>query len=247
MLKDRLLLFVWQHVWLTVSLLIMTLGVALCIRSQLGSSVISSIPLAFTLAGEAGLSLHLTVGEYTNLMNIALVVLQMLILRRRFQPVQLFQLIIGFLFGLFIDINMAVTSLFSYDSMLNCCLAQIIGCTVLGVGISMEIRCGSITMPGEGITVAISKVSGLPFPKTKIIVDVSLVIIAVILGYMFFGTWMEQVIGFGTLFAMLYVGFIVKCLDPHMSWFDRILGYRPGFRRYVYGLARYLRSKGIYR
>ncbi len=246
-MKDRILLFIWQHVLLLVSLLIMTLGVALCIRSQLGSSVISSIPLAFTLAGESQMAPPLTVGEYTNLMNIVLVGFQILILRRRFQLVQLVQLIIGFLFGLFIDLNMIVTSIFSYDNLLNCCLAQIVGCTVLGVGIALEIRCGSITMPGEGITVAISKVSGLPFARTKIIVDISLVIIAVMLGYLFFGVWLEQVIGFGTLFAMLYVGYIVKCIDPYMAWFDRLLGYRPGFRRYVYGLARYLRRKGIYR
>ena len=42
----------------------------------------------------------------------------------------------------------------------------------------------------------------------------------------------------GTLFAMRYVGIVVKIAGRHMAWFDKILNYRPGFRRYVYGLAK---------
>lgn len=52
--RSRLIQFCWQHLWLLISLYIMTLGVALCVRSNLGSSVISSIPMAFALAGEDG-------------------------------------------------------------------------------------------------------------------------------------------------------------------------------------------------
>ena len=70
-------------------------------------------------------------------------------------------------------------------------------------GISMEIRCGSVTMPGEGITVAISRVSCLPFPKAKIYVDSALVISAVALSYLFFGRWLWNVVGVATLFAMI--------------------------------------------
>lgn len=38
----------------------------------------------------------------------------------------------------------------------------------------------------------------------------------------------------------LLVGAMVRFFEPHMGWFDRLLGYRPGFRRYIYGLARFL-------
>ena len=36
---------------------------------------------------------------------------------------------------------------------------------------------------------------------------------------------------------MIYVGWAVKQIAPRMKWFDRLLNYRPGFRRYIYGLA----------
>ena len=239
--KKKVISFAWQHVLLVVSLFVMTFGVALCVRSNLGCSVISTIPFVMSQAGESGMVAALTIGEYTDIMNCLLVTLQILILRKRFELVQLLQLVIGFVFGYFLDLNMSVTSMFDYSAIWSQIVAQLAGCTILAFGISMEIRCGSVTMPGEGITVAISRVSGLPFPKAKIYVDSGLVILAVALSYLFFGHWLWNVVGVATLFAMIYVGFAVKVINPHMVWFSRLVCYRPGFRRYVYGLARFIK------
>lgn len=241
--KERIIGFAWQHILLLFSMYFMTLGVALCVRSNLGSGVISSIPMAFSLAGEAGLAPGLTIGGYTNIMNVILVVAQILILRRRFEPIQLFQLLIGFIFGFLLDVNMWITSFLPYDNLIYQIIAQLSGATILGCAVAAEIRCGSVTMPGEGIQVAIARVSGKPFPIVKIIVDTALVILAVISGFCFFGTWPWTVVGPGTLFAMFYVGYVVKLVNPHLGWFDRLLAYRPGFRRYIYGLARFIYPK----
>ncbi len=241
--KEKVIGFVWQHILLLLSMFFMTLGVALCVRSNLGSGVISSIPMSFTLAGEAGLAPAWTIGGYTNIMNVILVAAQMLILRRRFEPIQLFQLVVGFIFGALLDINMWLTSVFAYDTLWSQIAAQLIGATVLGCAVAIEIRCGSVTMPGEGIQVALSRVTGKPFPIIKIIVDTTLVVLAVISGYAFFGSWPWTVVGPGTLFAMFYVGYVVRLVNPHLGWFDRLLNYRPGFRRYIYGLARFIYPK----
>lgn len=241
--KEKVIGFVWQHVLLLISMFFMTLGVALCVRSNLGSGVISSIPMAFTLAGEVGITPGWTIGGYTNAMNILLVIAQVLILRRRFDPIQLFQLIIGFVFGCLLDVNMWLTSVLDYDTLAVQIVAQLAGATILGCSVAVEIRCGSVTMPGEGIQVAIARVTGRPFPTVKITVDTVLVVLAVISGYCFFGTWPWTVVGAGTLFAMFYVGYVVRLVNPHLGWFDRLLDYRPGFRRYIYGLARYIYPK----
>lgn len=241
--KDQIIGFIWQHILLLLSMFFMTLGVALCVRSNLGSGVISSIPMSFTLAGEAGITPGWTIGGYTNIMNVILVIAQILILRRRFEPVQLFQLVIGFVFGCFLDINMWLTFYLPYDTLIYQIIAQLLGATVLGCSVAAEIRCGSVTMPGEGIQVAIACVTGKPFPIVKIIVDTTLVVLAVISGFCFFGAWPWTVVGPGTLFAMFYVGYVVKLVNPHLEWFDRLLDYRPGFRRYIYGLARFIYPK----
>lgn len=238
--KEKTIFFLWQHVLLLISLFIMTLGVALCVRSNFGSSVISTIPFVMTLAGADGFAPAMTIGEYTYCMNFILVCLQILILRKRFEPVQLFQLLIGFFFGFLLDVNMWLTESIICETIAMKTSIQLLGCAVLAVGISFEIRCGSVTMPGEGINVAVSRASGIPFPKAKIIVDISLVVIAVVLGYIFFGKWLWNVVGPGTLIAMVFVGALVRIIDRHMEWFSRILHYRPSFRRYIYGLARFI-------
>lgn len=242
-MKDRIIAFVWQHVLLLVSLFVMTFGVALCVRSMLGSSVISVLPYVFESAGLQGLVPKLTIGQYTYIMNALLVVGQLCVLRRQFEAVQLFQLLVGFVFGSLIDINMLLTQWLVPAAIWQKVLVQVLGCTVLGVGIALEVRCGSITMPGEGFPVAISRVSGVEFPKIKICVDVSLVMLGLVAMMAFFGQWQWQIVGIGTLFAMFYVGYVVKMAGRHLSWFERLLAYRPGFRRYVYGLARFIYHK----
>lgn len=238
----RVISLCWQHFLLLISLYIMTLGVALCVRSNLGSSVISSLPMAFSIAGAEGMVPPYTIGGYTNIMNIILVILQIIVLRQQFQPIQLLQLIIGFVFGMLIDVNMTITSMFDYTQLWMQLTAQFVGCTVMVIGIAMEVMCGSVTMPGEGIQVAIAKVTGKAFSKVKICVDTTLVALAVASCYIFWGEWQWNIIGPGTLFAMIYVGWGVKILHPHLGWFRRILAYEPGFRRYIFGLARFIYS-----
>lgn len=242
-MKDRIISFCWQHLLLLVSLWIMTFGVAVCVRSMLGSSVISVLPYVFESAGKDGGSVPaLTIGQYTYIMNALLVVGQICVLRRKFEAVQFFQLLVGFVFGTLIDLNMLLTTWLSPELLWQKTAAQVLGCTVLGVGIALEVRCGSVTMPGEGFPVAISRVTGVDFPKVKIITDTSLVILGIIASYAFFGCWRWHIIGVGTLFAMFYVGMVVRSAGKHLGWFERLLAYKPGFRRYIYGLARFIYS-----
>lgn len=240
--KDRIISFIWQHVLLLISLYIMTLGVAVCVRSMLGSSVISTLPYVFETAGKRGIGVpELTIGQYTYIMNALLVVGQICVLRRKFEAVQLFQLLVGFVFGSLIDLNMLLTTWLAPTTLAAKTVAQVAGCTILGLGIALEVRCGSVTMPGEGFPVAISAVTGVEFPKVKICVDTGLVVLAIIFSYVFFGAWQWYIVGVGTLFAMVYVGMVVRTVGKRLAWFDRLLAYKPGFRRYVYGLARMLR------
>ena len=238
--KQRILSFIWQHFLLLLSLNLMTLGVALCVRSNLGSSVISSLPYVLSLAGPVSFIPAWTIGTYTILMNFIFVICQILILRNRFELVQLFQLVIGFVFGWLIDFNMWLTDFLLCNTLIMQILTQLAGCTIMGIGIAFEIKCGSVTMPGEGISIATSQVCNLPFPKVKIIIDTTLVILAVTACYLFFGKWIWSVVGVGTLFAMVYVGLVVKYTTLHIKWFDRVLTYIPGFHRYLFGLIRFI-------
>ncbi len=210
---------------------------------MLGSSVISVLPYVFQNAGEKSLVPALTIGQYTYIMNGILVFGQICVLRRQFELVQLFQLLVGFVFGSLIDFNMMLTTWVTPETLVTKIIAQVVGCTILAIGIALEVRCGSVTMPGEGFPVAISQVTKVEFPKVKICVDTSLVVLGIIACYAFFGQWLWYIVGIGTLFAMFYVGYMVRVFGKHLGWFERLLAYRPGFRRYIYGLARFVYGK----
>lgn len=242
-MKQKMIGFCWQHLLLIISLWIMTFGVAVCVRSMLGCSTISVLPYVFENAGVKGLVPAFTIGQYTYAMNGIFVLLQFLILRKQFDWVQLFQLVIGFLFGYLLDVNMAITSWILPTAIWQKVIAQILGCTILGTGIALEVRCGSVTMPGEGLPVALSRVLKKEFPKIKICVDTTLVVLSVIASFIFFHAWQWHIVGIGTLFAMFYVGIVVKFVSKHLRWFDCVLAYRPGFRRYIFGLAKLIYRK----
>ena len=222
--KTKAFSFVRRQFLLLVSLFFLALGVALCVRSDLGSSVISSAPYAFYLAGKKGLVPDWTLGMYTNLLNVLLVAGQILVLRRRYRPWQLLQLLIGVVFGVLIDASMAITSIFESVGEIELrLLIMFAGSTLMALGVSMEMRCASITMPGEGLPAALSKLTGKPFANMKILTDILLVTAAIVSSFLFFGEWMWNIVGGGTLFAMIYIGMAVKFISRHLGWFDRLL------------------------
>ena len=225
--KEDVFNFAKRQILLLVSLFFLAFGVALCVRSDLGSSVISSAPYAFFLAGENGMAPDWTLGMYTNILNVLLVGGQIIVLRKRYRPWQLLQLLIGVVFGILIDISMALTAfLDSISEIYFRLLIMLAGSTLMALGVAMEMRCASITMPGEGLPAALSRVTGRSFANMKILTDTLLVMGAIVSSFLFFRSWMWNIVGAGTLFAMLYIGMAVKAISRHLAWFDRLLS--PG-------------------
>lgn len=222
--KNKTFSFARRQLLLLVSLFFLAFGVSLCVRSDLGSSVISSAPYAFFLAGKRNLAPEWSLGMYTNLLNVLLVAGQIVVLRRRYRPWQLLQLLIGVVFGALIDVSMAMTVILdSVEDLYIRLLIMLAGSTLMALGVSMEMRCASITMPGEGLPAALSRVTGKSFADMKILTDTILVATAVAASFLFFGEWMWNVVGGGTLFAMLYIGFAVKFISRRLRWFDMLL------------------------
>ena len=83
-----------------VSLLIMAYGVAFSVKSALGTSPISSLPYAISLFTP------FTIGNVTIFMHLVLIALQILILRRNYQLIQLVQLPVAIAFGFLTDFAM---------------------------------------------------------------------------------------------------------------------------------------------
>lgn len=78
-----------------IGLFVMTIGIALSVKSNLGVSPVSSIPYTITCVW------GIEMGKATILFHIVLVLIQILVLRKNFKPVQLLQVLIGVVFGYF--------------------------------------------------------------------------------------------------------------------------------------------------
>ena len=86
-----------RYLLLCVGLAIMAFGVAFSIKGGLGTSPISSLPYVISRITP------LTVGTATIAMHVMLILLQILLLRRRYQLIQLLQLPVALLFGMLTD------------------------------------------------------------------------------------------------------------------------------------------------
>ena len=89
-----------RYIIFLIGLFINSLGVSLITKAALGTSPISSIPYVLSLI------FPFTLGQFTIYFSVLLVVLQLLILRRKFKIEHLLQIPISIAFGYFIDLTM---------------------------------------------------------------------------------------------------------------------------------------------
>ena len=210
-----------RWLFLVGSLFIMALGVACSIQANLGTSPISSLPYVLSRFTP------LTVGTATIAMNTALVLLQIAILRRRFDPVQLLQIPVAFAFGYLTDFAVWLVGFLqpaAYWQQWALCLA---GIALVGVGVSCEVTAGVATMAGEGVVLAVCQVTPVKFGAGKVGFDVSLVAASCVLSLLFLGriTGVRE----GTVAAALLVGQVARRMRRVLEPVDRLLaGERPG-------------------
>lgn len=191
---------------------VMAFGVSFSVISDLGTTPISSLPLVTSLI--SGLS----VGTTTVLVNAVLVVLQILLLRRRFQPLQILQLAVAFVFGAMIDASTYVlTSLgVGYSAYWQQWVLTVAGIIGVGIGVALQVTANIMVLPGEGFVMAVTaelqrtfgERPALALSNVKILNDVLMVGLAIVLSLGFLGGLYG--VREGTVVAALGVGWVVK-------------------------------------
>lgn len=187
---------------LLAGLAVMALGVALSIKAELGTSPISSVPYV------SGLISGLSVGTTTIIVNSLFVLAQILMLRSQYDWYQLLQIPVAIVFGLMID----MFSLFMGDIVLSSYIQQWLFCAAgiifVALGVSMEVTAELVTTAGEGLVLAICRVTSFKFGNVKVAVDVTLVILAAAASLLVLG----ELAGVreGTAAAAVLVGLLTK-------------------------------------
>ena len=191
-----------RYLLLLLGLSIMAFGVAFSIKASLGTSPISSVPYVVSLFAP------LTVGTATIIMHCVFIVMQILILRRDYHPIQLMQLPVAFFFGYLTDFGVWAVQGISYDTYWQQWIICIIGIFLVAAGVSLEVKAGVVVLAGEGVVLAICKVLPVKFGYMKVGFDVTLVVVACLLSVVFTGQF--QGVREGTVAAAIFVGLIAK-------------------------------------
>lgn len=185
----------------TLGLFILALGVAFSIQSKLGVSPVSSLPYALSIVSAKD------VGLMTTMVFSIYVLIQVIILRRKFPLKHLFQVLIASLFGYFVSLSMTIVGSFNPISYIARFSFLGISLVLIAVGIIFYLTADLIPMPAEGLILAVNKVTKIPFGKGKIVFDVTSVSLAALLLIIFNG----EIVGLreGTLIAAFGVGKLI--------------------------------------
>lgn len=202
-----------RYSFFVVGIFLMSLGVALTVRAQLGTTPISSVPVVFSEA------FPVTLGTTTIIINVLLIIVQILLLRRKYPLFQLWQLPVGILFGFLCDLSLWLTRGIQVEAYWAQALVSVAGTLVLAVGVWTQVTPKVVNLPGEGAVIAICHVTGAEFGKVKVIFDWTLVGLAVISSFLLMG----QLVGVreGTVFSAFMVGILVRLFSRRMPFLAR--------------------------
>ncbi len=201
-----------RYLFLCAGLCIMAFGVAFSIEASLGTSPISSLPYVSSLLTP------LSVGNTTILMHCVFILIQILILRKRYDPIQLIQLPVAFLFGHLTDFAVWALDKVTYNTYWQQWILCILGILLVAIGVSFEVAANVVTLAGEGVVLAICKVCPIKFGYMKVAFDVTLVFISCILSLIFLGGL--HGVREGTIAAAVFVGLIAKEVNRPLKKFE---------------------------
>lgn len=201
--------------------LIIAVGINISKLARLGISPVSSIPRALEVA------FGFTLGQMVIAVYCALVLAQLIVLRKDFAPINVLGVPVGVVFGWMVDLVGIDPNAFghlmawvpvpqSYPLRLVYLLGSI---AVIGVGVSLYLKPDLVPMPAEGLAQAISRKTGKAFGDCKSLVDCSLIGIALLIQLVFLGfssfSGDNIVVREGTIVSALLVGQVVKWMHKH--------------------------------
>ena len=192
-----------------LGLLLLAFGVAISVNSDLGVSPVNSLPYVISQI------IHVQLGTCVTAVFCSYIALQVLILRREFQLVNLLQILFSTLFGYFVDFAKWAIGDFAlpgYVGRLGMLAASII---LIALGILLYMDAQLVPMPMEGLTAAIAKKLGKPFPTMKTIVDCIVVGTGIVLCFVFLGRL--DGIREGTVITAVVTGKIIALLRKPLS------------------------------
>lgn len=201
---------------------VMALGIDVVVKADLGNSPISATPNVLALGFPA-----VSFGTFMLGWQCFLVLVQVVLLRREFRLVDLWQIPISVFFGLCIDWFMALLGAAAPTTYLASWLWLAVGMAVLAAGIVMTVVSGTVMNCGEAVVQAVVRKTGARFGTVKVGFDLACAALAVLCALAFVGHLAG--VREGTVVCAALTGVVV---NGYMALYGRV---RQGARRWRAG------------
>lgn len=191
------------------AIVVQSSGIALVVKSLLGTSPISSLPYVMSFVWPV------TLGEATFAVNMIFILIQYLILKKDFTKLHFCQIPGTLVFSLCIDAAMYAFSSVEPEMYLWKMGILLVGTALVALGLALQGIADVLMLAGDGMVYAIVNRFHLEFGKVKTANDVILVSLAAILSYGDLGV--IEGVREGTVISAIITGVIAR-------FFLRVLG-----------------------
>ena len=202
-------------------LFILAQGISFSVIANLGTDAITSPALVASIFSERAGVEFFTVGRALICIHLILVMVQIAVLRRQYNPIQLLQIAMGLLLGLMLDACMSYTTLLPVPNYAAAIGYTILACIVCAFGIFTYVKADMVPLSAEGLCLALCKRYGWNFSHVKVGIDCSMLVMAVVASLLLFG----EIVGVreGSLICACSVGFIIGVFFRIFPYWDKLI------------------------
>ncbi len=209
MRKSTLVQTVFRVLTYCVGLMLLALGVALSVNSNLGVSPVNSLPYVVSRI------LNVQMGSCVTVIFCFYILLQILLLGKDFQPVNLLQILFSTVFGYFVDFAKMLVGDFAIPTYLGQLTMLAASIVLIALGVLLYMDAELVPMPMEGLSACIAKKLNKPFSTMKTVIDCLVVFIGIGLSFAFLGKL--DGIREGTVITAMVVGKLIALFKKPVS------------------------------
>lgn len=216
MRKNNFKLLLWRYCLLLIGLFFNACGVAVVTKAALGTSPLAAIPYSLSLVID-----RLSLGEWTIIFSIGLIICQLLLELPVIKWSEiLIETILSFVFGDLIDWAMSWLQQLVLRDYWQSLLLLVVGCLIISWGAYFEVIADTAMLPGDAFVRAVSRRFAVEYGKIRVVSDIAMSLIGAAICLVF----LHNLSGVreGTLFSALLVGNLIKLTlnkaRPLTSW-----------------------------
>lgn len=187
---------------------LLALGGVLAIKSNLGASPISSLPLSISKVS------RISLGTAAAILFTIYVGIQILILKKDFKKIQLLQIVFAILFGQIMNFFNIIINI-NIDNFYSRIFICILSFFITAFGVVFTITANIVPVAPDGLAQVISKKARIDFGKAKIYFDSSVVVLSV--SILLVNSKGVEGLGIGTILSALLVGRIVAYINKNLK------------------------------